>query len=833
MTPGGMIGGYCEDGFPLYFANAEIIRLMGYDSYEEFYEAIGGMVGNTIHPDDLERVTQDIGPEYYPGLEYTTTYRMPRKNGEWVWTLDRGKVVQAEDGRLAIVSACTDISDSMAIQEQLAQRNAQLLRQNQELQFLNSDIPGGYHRCARTEGHAFLYISQRFLDMFGYTRQELQDLFGNMFMNMVHPADREKVEAGVRDMCAGNAGCTLEYRMRSKRGYIWVIDQSKYLEYDGTIMLQGVVMDVTETVELRDRMRLLMENTPENVVLFNYHNGQRGYQVITNGLSRSLGLAVENCEDTLVPDRLEQLIYPQDLARLETAFAGAVDRRADYQDVLKIRLPDGKTMWTSIACRFVKEDQEGISYLCICHDVSAMKRKEQELWLVSKQMESILRQAKINSWEWDIAQDTMTIHNVRVNPVLVAAFEEMGKETAVITDFYKGINQTLPDGSPECRRFLRFVERVRAGDGRSDESCEVPIRLPEGQTIWLKTACETIRDENGVPIRAVGYFSDITQAKEDTREKRVLMQTLDILRKQAMYDFKANLTQNTLYADRGGDRWMAESGCDMEERYSDAIAKAAERLVASPYRERFLTLMDRQRLLQRYGEGKKTLELEYQRLCNGAFRWVRIVIHFVHCEESEDVLAYIFVMDIDEKKREELRLMHLAETDAMTGLFNRQTAVTRIKRYLADMADQSAALLLFDLDNFKKANDVFGHRYGDNIIVKTAELLKRSFREGDVLCRLGGDEFLILCKNIREAAVRQKLQQVVSALHTTLHNDGKELAFSISAGYVMIPEQGRTFEELYEKVDIALFNVKMGEKGCFEKYDRAMKTVRYELADRD
>ncbi len=128
MSPGGMIGGYCEEGFPLYFANNAIIKLMGYDSFEELSQAIGGMVINTIHPEDRASVARDIGPSYYPGLEYTTTYRMPKKDGSWFWTLDKGRVIQAEDGRLAIVSACTDISETMSAQRQLAERNALLLR---------------------------------------------------------------------------------------------------------------------------------------------------------------------------------------------------------------------------------------------------------------------------------------------------------------------------------------------------------------------------------------------------------------------------------------------------------------------------------------------------------------------------------------------------------------------------------------------------------------------------------------------------------------------------------------------------------------------------------
>lgn len=146
-----------------------MVDLLGYDSYEELAESIDWQVGNTIHPDDFDSVVADIGPEYYVGLEYTTTYRMTKKDGTWFWTIDKGRVVEAEDGRMAIVSACTDITEVMMVQQHLAERNRFLLSRNDELAFLNEDMPGGYHRCLDGPTHDFLYISDRFLEMFGLT----------------------------------------------------------------------------------------------------------------------------------------------------------------------------------------------------------------------------------------------------------------------------------------------------------------------------------------------------------------------------------------------------------------------------------------------------------------------------------------------------------------------------------------------------------------------------------------------------------------------------------------------------------------------------------------
>lgn len=136
-----MIGGYCEEGFPLYFAIRELYRMMGYGSYQEFEPAIQGKVANTIYYEDLERVSRDLGDDYHVGMEYTTTYRMPRKDGGLLWVLDKGRVVESGDHRLAILSYCMDITEIMERQLDLQRSVTNLEQQNWELQYLNNTIP--------------------------------------------------------------------------------------------------------------------------------------------------------------------------------------------------------------------------------------------------------------------------------------------------------------------------------------------------------------------------------------------------------------------------------------------------------------------------------------------------------------------------------------------------------------------------------------------------------------------------------------------------------------------------------------------------------------------
>ena len=245
----GLIGGYCENEFPVYYANEEMARMLGYDAVEEMVEAIDGKVINTIHPDDREQVIKDIGGEYYEGLTYETTYRMPRKDGSWFWTVDKGKVIRTEEGKLAIISACQDMTS-------FVERHKKLEEQNILSQATIDNIPGGYHRCSLEEGHPFIYISDRFLAILGWTREEIKTEFHNKFDNMLHPDDRNlsaKYTARILDTCGHGFTQDQIYRLLGKDGYHWVTDATTLVKSGNQTFFQGNITDFTDFVKAKEK----------------------------------------------------------------------------------------------------------------------------------------------------------------------------------------------------------------------------------------------------------------------------------------------------------------------------------------------------------------------------------------------------------------------------------------------------------------------------------------------------------------------------------------------------------------------------------------------------
>lgn len=122
MMPGGVIGGYIEDGFPLYVVNDTMLEMMGY-TYNEFVEETEGLVINSIHEDDAHMVEKHVLDCLKQEKQYAIEYRVKKKDGSSLWVYDIGRKIIAEDGRSAIISVLVDISESVRVKKNLIEES--------------------------------------------------------------------------------------------------------------------------------------------------------------------------------------------------------------------------------------------------------------------------------------------------------------------------------------------------------------------------------------------------------------------------------------------------------------------------------------------------------------------------------------------------------------------------------------------------------------------------------------------------------------------------------------------------------------------------------------
>lgn len=140
---GGMIGCYKEPKFPVYFVNHHLLQHLGYVDYNDFHQDIQGYILNIIHPDDRDIVEESVALQTMTADFYEVQYRMRKKNGDFIWVVDRGSVITAEDGRQTIISIIVDITKRMKqSSEKLARENAKFnfLLENMCENFMEVDV---------------------------------------------------------------------------------------------------------------------------------------------------------------------------------------------------------------------------------------------------------------------------------------------------------------------------------------------------------------------------------------------------------------------------------------------------------------------------------------------------------------------------------------------------------------------------------------------------------------------------------------------------------------------------------------------------------------------
>jgi diguanylate cyclase (GGDEF)-like protein/PAS domain S-box-containing protein len=170
------------------------------------------------------------------------------------------------------------------------------------------------------------------------------------------------------------------------------------------------------------------------------------------------------------------------------------------------------------------------------------------------------------------------------------------------------------------------------------------------------------------------------------------------------------------------------------------------------------------------------------------------------------------VVDISERRRYEERLAHLADHDPLTGVANRRKFDAELEAHLNRCRRHGArgALMMLDLDHFKRINDTMGHNSGDELIVSVATILRKRLRVTDVLARLGGDEFAILLPDADAAAAEVVAGQLVALIrdHVTVMDDTHPRSVTASVGVVLITDRDISAAALAGAADRAMYDAK-------------------------
>jgi len=182
--------------------------------------------------------------------------------------------------------------------------------------------------------------------------------------------------------------------------------------------------------------------------------------------------------------------------------------------------------------------------------------------------------------------------------------------------------------------------------------------------------------------------------------------------------------------------------------------------------------------------------------------------------------------ELSQRKQAEQRLNQLAYYDNVTHLPNRHYFKERLELVISSVQrfGEVCGLMFIDLDDFKIVNDTLGHHIGDELLKEVASRLHQALRTGDIVCRIGGDEFAVILENIHgQEQAEMVATKIIHALNSPVLLEGKEVFISASIGIGICPDHAGDIYALLRNADTAMYRAKEHGKNCYQFYQREME----------
>lgn len=363
---------YLKEGFPIAFASESLLKRLGYNSYEEMILHRGNLRRNYIHTEDTIDLTPD---KLSVGMIYTASFRLLRKDGSYISVADSGKVVE-KNGCHFLISKFSDMTKMLRMQSTIEMENKVLQQQNQELKFMKSRRPGGYHCCKNEEGYPFKEISPNFCDLLGYTQTEIEQLFDNKLVNMVVPEDRCKLDA-VRKMTEIGNTIYIQYRILTKnRDIIWVKGNVRLSEFGGERFYQATIVEIT--AEMKTQQELKQKNRELELILSAIPGGLKSidmnenysYRFISEEAAALFGYTAEELMEVSGGAAME-MVHPEDreyvCSQMEQCL---LNGDTEYSVRYRIICKDGTIKYILACGRLVKDDNDNPYFQSLYIDIT-------------------------------------------------------------------------------------------------------------------------------------------------------------------------------------------------------------------------------------------------------------------------------------------------------------------------------------------------------------------------------------------------------------------------------------------------------------------------------
>lgn len=383
--------------------------------------------------------------------------------------------------------------------------------------------------------------------------------------------------------------------------------------------------------------------------------------------------------------------------------------------------------------------------------------------------------------------------------------------------------QTFWHTADRSREYMvsRYIENLDwyllVENDTTDLNRHMKESLEQGIAVILMIVAGVLFTITTVIRRYNAQIIELTTARE--REYNKIRQ--DAAKELYENIYELDITHNCAVGENT-ERYFESLGVPVKTPYSEALNIIADKQIKEEYRRGYVDTFSPEHVMEAYSQGVKSLTYDFMITNNGSdYYWMRIMACIYFWSEDNSVRMTIYRQNIDEVKRQETKLFEQMQSDPLTGLYNKAATEEMISEQVKGAEPGSSyAFLILDIDNFKHVNDTLGHSAGDFVISQFAQNIQSHFREGDIVGRIGGDEFAVFIPFTGMESLEKKVQQLVADLHTCITTEAGKCNVSASVGIAIYPGSGMDFETLYKNADLALYKTKKREKNGYTVFKK-------------
>lgn len=663
---GGLLGGYIQDGFPLYCVNDYMIEHLGYKDYSAFAADIGGLVFNGIHPEDRDTVGQQVGELLRAGQTYEVQYRMRRADGSYIWVNDVGRSVTDEQGRAVCLSTIRDITGAV-------QDKSVLLQREQAYDRLFESVVCGivqYELIPDSGRVLFHKANPEAMRIFGYTPEQFAAKTDWDLPSLIYPEDRARILASAGSLHDIGDKDSFEYRLLQRDGSpCWIIGTAELIRgTDGTPLVQSVFMDINrrkkaelENLELlqRNRMsdellRLALENTDVCVV---YYYPQQRRMVVPARTSARYGWkpVYEN-----TPGSLSDCVYPEDRDYVLTQFE-EFDRKATASR--EFRTADGRA-WVRVTLSAVERDADGnvIAAVGLVEDRTKQRQAESAHSALSQLNQEVLRSLdRLFFGVYRIDLRAGVIRAVRAPAEAEAngvTGEDSPYDVARLSTLYHP-----DDRAAFCHELS--LETLRNLQAAGERSVEREYRRRIGSEYhWVSRMVYLNHADFGTES-AIVVLTDIS-------DRRRQEDVLHALGREYFAIYYVDLQEDTFQIMRSDPAVAGGLGIGRRNCYSSVIRQYVQSFVHPEDQagmSAFCSVSSLRALTPAHPEFSRT----FRKLVDGRYEWMQIRFILSSDGKNAPPLVTLAIRDVDEDIREQLETKQLL-ADALRRAENANSA---------------------------------------------------------------------------------------------------------------------------------------------------------------